>query len=67
MITLGLRTVEISKWRVQFYWPLLTIRSNEIFIEANTCIRIMCNRHDRYYGFGFAIVGFGIGVDYSAR
>lgn len=69
MKTIGYRTWHLGSWRIQAYWPTVTIDRTELHFGVDTAIRI-ANRTDskgRYAGAGFAFLGFGIGVAYMKR
>jgi hypothetical protein len=72
--TSGEYTFEFGKrfrgWRLQFYWPELTIRrwergEIEWLVGFDTRARIVSNpTNGYYYGAGFRVLGFGVGADF---
>lgn len=67
MKTLGIKTFKSQscKWRLQIYWPALTITKQEFFLDLGTVIRIQGQKD--YFGFGFQVLNFGIGFDYASN
>lgn len=55
-------TLKLRNWRVQAYWPEVKFTRREFYVSLPTILRIVVNRD--YWGTGFQILGFGIGVDH---
>jgi hypothetical protein len=63
-IDTGAATFKSEPWRLQIYWPEITVKEREVFLGLDSCIRIVRDKRQRYYGFGLRVIGFGIGIDY---
>lgn len=63
--TSGVRTCSMGRARLQFYWPLIKLTKMELHVDAPVVLRLMWNSRDGYYGFGFQILGFGLGGDFD--
>lgn len=50
-------------WRVQIYWPELTVSKNEVRLFEQTGIRVMWGAECR--GIGVKILGVGFGVSWD--
>lgn len=61
IIGFGRLTLKLGNCRVQAYWPEVSLTRREFYILLPTVLRIVVNRD--YWGAGFQILGFGIGVD----
>ena len=69
MKTIGYKTWHLGSWRIQAYWPTVTIDRTELHFGFDIAIRI-ANRTDRtgrYVGAGVVLLGLGVGVDYMKR
>lgn len=65
MRTAGLYSLSIGKARLQFYWPVITLRRYELHVRAGTTVRLVVDlTEERYCGVGLQILGFGFGADY---
>jgi hypothetical protein len=71
MMSLGIRTFRFEPWRLQLYWPKLTVRvgrQSEFFIDLGSDLRFVWDRRDGLYaGAGFELLGLGIGLDYYKK
>ena len=71
MMTLGVRTFHMGPYRLQLYWPKLTVRmgrQSEFFIDLGSDLRFVVDRREGFYaGAGFELLGLGVGLDYFKK
>lgn len=58
---------EPSKVGFQIYWPEIQINSCRFFFSAANIFLLTFSPEDKYYNFGFKILGFGFGLDYAGE
>ena len=51
------------QWRVQLYWPELTMTRTEFHIVCRTVLRLVWQADAR--GFGIQLFGFGVGIAWN--
>lgn len=52
-------------WRVQVYWPELTIRRGEFHLMCRTTLRLVWKTD--CVGFGVQLLGFGFGIAWDDK
>lgn len=72
MKTEGQATFKRGNWRLQLYWPTVLVSKTEFRIIADNTLRVVRERYEArepgmYTAAGFAVLGFGLGVDHYLR
>lgn len=60
----GIKAGKVLALCVQLYWPNIEIRhgGKNLFLGADTCVRVTSVAADKSVSAGFMLLGFGVGV-----
>lgn len=67
MTTDGTYTAHIGHYRIQLYWPEITLTSINCYVVACTAARVSNMPHIPYWGIGLQVLGFGAAIDWRGE